>query len=72
MRKCFYDVKTGDVLSFEKECLVGFRTYIGRGKFIFECETESREYDTSYRLKIKETHARLINKNPYFIQAWRM
>lgn len=72
MTKYFYDVKQGDVLSFEKECLVSFKTGIAGGKFIFKCETDSRDYDTKYRLKIKETHTRLVGKNPYFIQAWRI
>lgn len=72
MRKYVYDVKKGDVISFEKACLVGFRTHVAGGQFILECETDSRDYDTKYRLKIKETHTRLVGKNPYFIQAWRI
>lgn len=72
MAKYLYDVKNGDVLSFEKECIVGFRTHIAGGKFILEYETESRDFDTSYRLKIKETHARNMGALHYFIQAWRM
>lgn len=72
MTKCLYDVKDGDVISFEKECLVGFQTYIGGGQFILKCETASRDYDTSYRLKVKETHTQLVGKNPYYIQALRM
>lgn len=72
MKKYLYDVNPGDVISFEKECLVGFRTHIAGGQFILEIETESRDYDTSYRLKIKERYTRDPNKDRYFIQAWRI
>lgn len=72
MRKYVYDVTNYDVISLKGECIVSFRTYISSGRFMLEYETESRDYDTSYRLKIKETHSRLPYKSEYFIQVRRM
>lgn len=72
--KSVYLSEIGDVLSFEKECVVSFRTlFLGFGKgLVLEYETESRDYDTSYRLKLKETHSKHLYKNDYFIQLRRI
>lgn len=67
-----YDLTKGNVISLKGECIVSFRTYISGGRFVFQYETESRDYDTSYRLKIKETHCRYGFKKRYFIQARRI
>lgn len=72
--KSVYVSEIGNVLSLEKECVVSFRTLLPRnGKgLVLEYETESRDYNTSYRLKIKETHSTHLYKNDYFIQLRRM
>lgn len=61
-----------NVLLFKKECVVAFRTRLTRHGVVVEIETEGRNYDTLYRLKLKKTYTKIAYKNKYFVQLRRM
>lgn len=67
-----YDVKNGDLISLKGECIVGFRTYASANQLVLVYETESRDYDSVYRLKVHDTHTMLVDKNDYYIQVLRV
>ncbi len=71
MKKIVFNSKKNKIL-LEGECIVNFRTICNEKEIILEYETESRDFDTEYKIKIKETYSKNRVKNRYYLQLRRI
>lgn len=71
MKKMVFGSKNKKIL-LEGECIVNFRTIVDDSKVILEYETESRDFDTEYKIKLKETYTKNKLRNKYYLQLRRI
>lgn len=71
MKKMVFNSKNKKIL-LEGECIVSFRTICNETEVILEYETESRDFDTEYKIKRKETYSKNKVRNKYYLQLRRI
>ena len=71
MKKMVFNSKNNKIL-LEGECIVNFRTICNETEVILEYETESRDFDTEYKIKLKETYPIYKPKKKYYLQLRRI